>query len=392
MNAQKLQSSVESARQLVLLVEDRDHQISADGDPYLSLHRIGAGAVVVLDAQVPLDPAEEQLDAPSHLVKHGHCEGWYFQVVGQEDELLAGFCIVVSDFPKENGKGLPGLGQSWLSNMIAAQTGEPVHRHRVVPGELEVALCPCHEEGSRIGYQNKPREVHVAAIHQIEGSCFEEKAVEPAHVVLPRPGNGDAGWYRPTQVDLGVDLDTRLGLPKVGPWKQSQRQVDRRGIQGVDRIVQIQAEILSGIQRPGFAHQTFGEILPDTPVPALVGIGESRFGNWSAETKMIECFGPGVEAGRDVAQPVPGSHLGENHTGELLTESKMANRERGLVSLYYAVERLAVDQVENLGENEAAGVHGRKFWKMPPQSSNPSHSFLPLIDSFEMPSRNSNSI
>ena len=34
MNAQNLQSSVESAGQLELPVEDRDHQISADGDPY----------------------------------------------------------------------------------------------------------------------------------------------------------------------------------------------------------------------------------------------------------------------------------------------------------------------------------------------------------------------
>jgi hypothetical protein len=49
-----------------------------------------------------------------------------------------------------------------------------------------------------------------------------------------------------------------------------------------------------------------------------------------------------------------------------------------------------VDQVENLGENEASGVHGRKFWKMPPQSSNPSHAFLCLIVSFEILSRNSN--
>jgi hypothetical protein len=72
MNAQNLQSSVEIAGQLELLVEDRYHQISADGDPYLSLHRIGAGAVVVLDAQVTLHPAEEQLDAPAQLVKHGH--------------------------------------------------------------------------------------------------------------------------------------------------------------------------------------------------------------------------------------------------------------------------------------------------------------------------------
>jgi hypothetical protein len=50
-----------------------------------------------------------------------------------------------------------------------------------------------------------------------------------------------------------------------------------------------------------------------------------------------------------------------------------------------------VDQVENLGENESSGVHGRKFWEMPPQSSNPSHAFLCLIHSFQVISRNLNS-
>jgi hypothetical protein len=46
--------------------------------------------------------------------------------------------------------------------------------------------------------------------------------------------------------------------------------------------------------------------------------------------------------------------------------------------------------VESLGEDEASGVHGRKFWQMPPKSSNPSHAFLCLIHSFEMLSRKSN--
>jgi hypothetical protein len=39
MNAQNLQSSVESAGQHELLVKDRDHQIGADRNPDLGLHR-----------------------------------------------------------------------------------------------------------------------------------------------------------------------------------------------------------------------------------------------------------------------------------------------------------------------------------------------------------------
>ena len=74
MNAQKLQSSVECAGQLHLLVKDSNHQIGRHGDPYLGFHRVRTCAVKMLDPQVLLDPAEEQHDAPPHLVKHGHRE------------------------------------------------------------------------------------------------------------------------------------------------------------------------------------------------------------------------------------------------------------------------------------------------------------------------------
>ena len=63
MNAQNMQSSVESAGQLELLVKDRDHQIGADRNPDLGLHRVGARALVVFDSQVALAPAEERIAA-----------------------------------------------------------------------------------------------------------------------------------------------------------------------------------------------------------------------------------------------------------------------------------------------------------------------------------------
>ena len=390
MNAQKLQSSVERAGQLELLVEDCNYQVGGYGNPDLRLHRVGTCAVVMFDAQMSFDPAEEQLDAPSRLVKHGDGEGGYFQVVGQKNEFPAGFRIVVSDLAQQNGKSTSGFDQCGFSNMIAAQAGEAIHGLRVMPSELKVAFCTSHEKSPRVGYQDEPAEIHVAAIHQIEGSCFEQQTVEPAHIVLPCTGNADAGRNRPAQIDLGMKLDTRLGLTEIGPWKKRQRQVDGRGVERVDRVVQIQAKILARIERSGLLHQTLGEVLPDPPVSRFVGIGESGFCNRLGESEMIERLGPCVEASGDVAQPVPGSHLRENHAGELLSESKMPNRDCGLVSLYYAVERLTVDQVENLGENEASGVHGRKFWKMPFRSSNPSHAFLCLIHSSEMLSRKSN--
>lgn len=96
MNAQKQQSSVGCAGQLELVVEDGDYQIGRHRDPYLGLFGDGTCAVVMLDLQVPLDPTE-QLDAPSHLVKHDHGKGGDLQVIRQEDEFLGGFHVVEFD-------------------------------------------------------------------------------------------------------------------------------------------------------------------------------------------------------------------------------------------------------------------------------------------------------
>jgi len=148
MNTQKLQSSVERAGQLELLVEDCDYQIGGHGNPDLRFHRVGTCAVVMLDAQMSFDPAEEQLDTPSRLVKHGDGQGGYFQVVGQKDEFPAGFRIVVSHLAQQNGKGTSGFGQCGFSNMIAAQAGETIHGLRVMPSEL--GGCFLHESRKKL--------------------------------------------------------------------------------------------------------------------------------------------------------------------------------------------------------------------------------------------------
>ena len=88
MNAQELESSVESTGELELLVEDGYHEVNGDRDPDLRLHRIGTGAEVVFDAQVAFDPFEEEFDLPTALVDLGHGKSGDLQVVGEEDELL----------------------------------------------------------------------------------------------------------------------------------------------------------------------------------------------------------------------------------------------------------------------------------------------------------------
>ena len=58
-----------------------------DGDEHVSGHgAVRAVAEEVLDAQVLLDPFEEQFDLPATLVERGDRQRWQCRVVGQEDE------------------------------------------------------------------------------------------------------------------------------------------------------------------------------------------------------------------------------------------------------------------------------------------------------------------
>jgi len=344
MNAQNLQSSVECAGQLELLVKDRNHQVGAHRDPDLCLHCVGTRLIEMLDAQMSFDPTEEQLDTPPHLVKHGHSKSWDFQVVGQEDEFSGSFRIVEFDPSQEGSERLPRFFECRFSNMVAAQAGEPVHRHRVMSCEFQVALCSRDKECSSVCYQSEPGKVHVATVDQIEYTRLEEKAVEPTHVVLPRCGNVDASRDWAAQIDLSMELDACLGLPEVGPRKQSQGEIDSSRIQCIDRIVQVQSEIFSGIERSRLAYENLGEALPKTPVSLLVGIGECGFRHRLTEAKMMESGRTCVETGGNIPEAFPPGQLREDHADELLSATKVTDTRLGIVTFDHAMAILpAID-------------------------------------------------
>jgi hypothetical protein len=99
----------------------------------------------------------------------------------------------------------------------------------------------------------------------------------------------------------------------------------------------------------------------------LVGIGQGGLGNSFSKTKMVEGFASGVETGGDIAQSFP--------PGQLLSATEMPNLALRIVSLDQTGKRLAIYQIEDLGEDVAARVHGRVSSKNVAQSSNAWHPF-----------------
>ena len=366
---------MESAGELDLFVKDGHHEVNGHCNPDLGFHRIGARTEVVFDTEVAFDPLEEELDLPTALVELGHGERRDLQVVGEEDKMLGRLCIEVAHSAQRVREVGCCFEKRRTPNLIAENALQAIPRHRVMTGKAKIALGPRDEEGARLNDTSKSCKIHVAAIHHIEGSRFEEQVVEPVNIYIAGSGDVDACRDRASQIELGMHLNPSFGASKIGPWEETQREIDRGGIQSVNRVLQFQSKILSGVKDARLAHEPFGEIFPESPVPLLVGIGQCGLGNSLSKTKMVESFAPCVETGGDIAQTFPPGQLRKSHTDQLLSATEMPNLALRVVSLDQPGKRLAIYQIEDLGEDVAARVHGRVSSKNVAQSSNAWHPF-----------------
>jgi len=343
----------------------------------------------MFDPQVPFDPAEECFDAPPQSVNLRHGQRGNIEVVGQENKVPVGLLVVIAHLAQERRKVRPRLGQSRLSDLVAAQPGSHVHRLRPLPGKAKVVLGTSHEEGSGTRDQIHAFEIHVAAIHDVEGSRLEYQLVEPEHVVLSGSGDEDAGGNRSPQIDLSVYLDPGLGLSEVCPRKEREREIHSRRVQGINRVVDLQPQVFARVKRPGFAHERLCQIFPKPPVALLVGIGQRRFCHRLGKAQMVKRGRSRIQTLGNIAQSLPPSQLGESHADELLATTKMPDARLGIVAFDQAGKRLPMHEVENLREDVAAGVHGRKGWQSPRRNSNPSHQICHARCSFYESSKTS---
>src|SRR3989304_6625003 len=84
--AQDLQNVVQPPFAPQFLFHDGDEHVDADRDPYLRLHGVVARTVESFDAQMLLDPLEEQLDLPTALIEPRNRERRQGEGVGQEHQ------------------------------------------------------------------------------------------------------------------------------------------------------------------------------------------------------------------------------------------------------------------------------------------------------------------
>ena len=87
------------------------------------------------------------------------------------------------------------------------------------------------------------------------------------------------------------------------PAEHRQAQVDGGGVEGVDGLLEVEAEVLVGVERAGPGDQAEGKLFADVPGAPLVGAGEGRQAGLAALS------------GRGCTNPVTGNRWQDDQAG-----------------------------------------------------------------------------
>ena len=170
-------------------------------------------------------------------------------------------------------------------------------------------------------------------------------------------GNADKRGDVAVQVQQRVHLDGGLVLAELGPREQRQAQVDGGRVQRVQAVVQIHADRIGGIQRPGDADQAPARSRRRCASLRVVGVGQRGARHAAAEAHVVELASQRAQAGLDVAKALPISQLGEGHR-QILVPAREASRPRIAAVARHATAKLAIRQkAQQLREYGSALVH-----------------------------------
>ena len=341
-----------------------DQEVDAYGDPDLGLHGVFTRAMEGLDAQVLLDPLEEEFDVPTALVD-GRDHRWgQFEVVAQEDQVRSAFGINEPN-PTELVRVevfAPGTVQA--NRLIATQTGGPVDRPGFHYIEAHVFLCPGDEECPLAMDAVEAHKINIGTVHDIDAPRLDHDPVKEVDVMLFSVCNADEHWDRAAQINLRVHLHRRFCLTELRPREHRKAQINRSGIQCIDDFIQVQFGGVIVVEAPGLADEDLGQIGVNLPGAVLIGICDVRSCNISADTHRVK-MGTSPQACFNVTKTLPESRLSECHRQELVPSAEAPAGARHRVALQATLEFLAVQKINHLGENESSLIHRAAIQSQP---------------------------
>ena len=173
-----------------------------------------------------------------------------------------------------------------------------------------------------------------------------------------------------------MQLQGVLGRLVASPGEQRHAQIDNGGVQGIDRVRQVQSQILVAIEPARFLDQDCGEIGIDPPIAAFVGIGQGAARDRTPNAQMIETPVLRTQAGDDVAQTLAEGQLRKRHAQKLIPARETPHPVVAAVTLHTFAKLVTRKMIHQLREQRLSQVHGDR-------NSNRSPPFAHL--SFDLP-------
>lgn len=269
-----MQDCVKTGLDAEAFFDDGDKDINRDGDPDLRAHGVLGCSIEGLDAQVLLNPFEEQLDLPAAAIEFGDAEGGQREVVAEEDEILFRLCVKVAHAAQLPGIDKAGVFAIQQNRLIANQAGGFVDGMGVEPSKQPVGAGADDEECAGEIEGEQPGEVDIAAVHNVEGAGFRDQHIKRLIIGAFTVCNVDKAGDLAAQVEQGVQFDSRLGGLEFGPREHRQAQIDGGGIESVNGLLEFDAEVITRIQAARDDDERLGEVGVDAPIARLIGVGE----------------------------------------------------------------------------------------------------------------------
>ena len=131
-------------------------------------------------------------------------------------------------------------------------------------------------------------EIQVSVIHDVVGTGTRNQVVQGVDIVQFSVRDQNELGNGAVQVEQGMQFDCPLGTAEARPGEDREAQVDGRGIQGIDGRVQVDSQVLVGVQAARFGDKHLGKLGIDAPVAPLVGIGQIVAGDRGANAHVEE--------------------------------------------------------------------------------------------------------
>jgi hypothetical protein len=125
----------------------------------------------------------------------------------------------------------------------------------------------------------QPLEIEIPSIEQVISTGLDAQQIQGVDLVHLAIGDVNERGNGAAQVQQGVEFDGRLVRTKRCPWVDRQTQIDRGGVEGVDRCVQLDCQRVLRIQRSRHCNQVLRQVGVDLLGPSGVRIGQRVAGD-----------------------------------------------------------------------------------------------------------------